>query len=107
MVEFNKGVDTMSKICLSCGFENENEGKKCTNCGAGFTNNQKGNSKPVSTSFRDYIFIMSLIMPILGIIIYFLMKPADEKLAILAIKGTIIGAIIYSIVGVLFLVGVF
>jgi len=97
----------MSKICLSCGFENDNDGKKCSNCGAEFNSNQKGNSKPINTSFRDYIFIMSLIMPILGIIIYFVMKPADDKLAILAVKGTIVGAVIYSIVGVLFLVGVF
>ncbi|MCK5762104.1 MAG: zinc ribbon domain-containing protein [Candidatus Izimaplasma sp.] len=100
----------MSKICISCGFENHDESKKCTNCGHAFNYEIKGMSLEsdghYANSFQEYIFILSLVTPIVGFISYFILKPANDKLAHIALKWALIGTGIYSVLAALFLFGI-
>lgn len=69
------------KYCNKCGFEISNDSNFCPNCGTNFTDVKPDNNKKIKDTPAITWVVIGLLFPVLGAILYYVLKKTDYKAA--------------------------
>lgn len=86
--------------CRSCGHQNNDDNYFCTSCGAAIRETEPAVAKSHDTDkgMRTALFVLGLLIPLIGLIVWIAMMNSNPAQAKAAGKGAICGAIIIPVI---------